>query len=207
MMDLSRHLLWTAFWTSLWCVLHSVLITHTVRDAVRRLFPRWHAFGHLAYVVFSAATLAVLVAWWATLPAVTLWDWPGWWSWVRWLGVAEAGVLFWLGLRVYDGSAFLGLTQARDHLAGRRPGAPSFRATGILSVIRHPWYTGTLVLLVFCLPVTDVNLVWRLVFIVYVLVGTELEERKLLRDVGAPYAAYRRRVPRYLPLPSGRRRS
>ena len=116
-----------------------------------------------------------------------------------WLGLAEAMFLFWLGTRCFNGRTFLGLTQMRDFAAGRTPEQPVFTATGILGVIRHPWYTGTLIFLGFCLPLTDVNLIWRLVFMAYVLVGTELEERKLLRDLGESYAAYRREVPRFFP--------
>jgi protein-S-isoprenylcysteine O-methyltransferase Ste14 len=66
-------------------------------------------------------------------------------------------------------------------------------------VIRHPWYAATLILLAFCLPVTDLNLAWRAVLAGYVLIGTELEERKLLVEHGAAYAEYRRDVPRFLP--------
>lgn len=206
-MDLPRHLIWAAAWTTLWCVLHSLLITHAARRLVRRLFPRWHVFDRVVYVAFSALGLAVLFAWLRTLPEVVLWEWTGWWHGVRWLGLAEAAVLLWLGLREYDGRAFLGLRQMQAWAAGRSPAETPLRTSGILGVIRHPWYTATLILLVFCLDVTDVNLVWRLVFAAYVLVGTELEERKLLRDLGPRYAAYRGRVPRFFPSLSGRRRS
>ena len=82
---------------------------------------------------------------------------------------------------------------------GARPPSRRCATGGILAVIRHPWYGGTLLLLVFGLPWTDVNLVWRGVFFAYTLLGCELEERKLLRDLGAPYADYRRRVGRYWP--------
>ncbi len=206
-MILPRHLIWTAVLAALWCAAHSLLITHTVRDRVRALFPRYHVFDRLIYVVFSTVSLAVLFAWLRTLPEQLLWDWPGWWRWVRWAGLLEAGVLFWLGAQSYNGRAFLGLTQIRDFVAGRPTVPPPFSTAGILGVIRHPWYTGTLVFMAFCLPVTDVNLVWRVVFSLYVLVGTELEERKLLRDLGETYAEYRREVPRFFPAPWPRKRS
>lgn len=50
------------------------------------------------------------------------------------------------------------------------------------------------------------NAVWRGVFFAYTLIGTELEERKLLRQFGQDYADYRRRVPRFFPRlrPHGR---
>jgi protein-S-isoprenylcysteine O-methyltransferase Ste14 len=206
-MDLPRHLFWVAALTGLWCAVHSLLITHAVRDAVRRLFPRYHVLHRLVYVGLSTATLVLLLTWLRTVPEQLLWDWTGWWAGVRWLGLGEAVLLFWLGARCYDGRTFLGLTQLRDFVAGRPAATPIFRQNGILGVIRHPWYTGTFLFLAFCLPVTDVNLVWRLVFALYLVVGTELEERKLLRELGDVYAAYRREVPRFFPVPRRRRRS
>ncbi len=204
-MGASSDLIWTAALTTLWCVGHSFFITHTVRDHIRNLFPRYHAFDRIIYVILNTATLGLLFVWLRTLPQQVLWPWEGWWVWVRWVGLAEAGLLFWLGLRSYNGRTFLGLTQMRDFAAGRHPQRPAFSTTGILGIIRHPWYTGTLIFLAFCLPVTDVNLVWRLVFTVYVLVGTELEERKLVRELGDVYVQYRREVPRFFPSPFRRR--
>jgi len=199
----SAPLLLVGVWTSLWCVWHSLLATHRWREWVRRLFPRWHVFSRALYVAGSTLTLAVLMVWILSLPERMLWDWTGVWAYARWLGLAEAAFLFWTGLRAHDNRHFLGLSQLRDHALGRETAEPPFRADGILAVIRHPWYSGTLLLLVFCLPWTDVNLVWRGVFFAYTLIGCELEERKLVRDLGAPYADYRRRVGRYWP----RRRS
>jgi protein-S-isoprenylcysteine O-methyltransferase Ste14 len=199
----SAPLLLVGLWTSLWCLWHSLLATHRWRALVRRLFPRWHVFSRVLYVAGSTLTFAVLLVWLRSLPERTLWNWSGAWAFARWLGLAEAAFLFWAGARAFDNRHFLGLSQMRDYALGREAAEPPFRADGILAVIRHPWYSGTLVLLVFALPWTDVNLVWRGVFFAYTLLGCELEERKLLRDLGAPYADYRRRVGRYWP----RRRS
>ena len=199
MLDPDRNLILTALWTTLWCVGHSWFVSHRWRAIVQGLFPRYHVFSRLIYVVFSTLSLMVLMLWIRTLPENILFTWTGGWTWIRWLGLAEAAFLFWLGIRSYDNRSFLGLTQALDYLKGNSATGPSFRESGILAIIRHPWYTGTLILLVFCLPWTDVNLVWRGIFIIYTLIGTELEERKLLRDFGAPYAEYRARVPRYFP--------
>jgi protein-S-isoprenylcysteine O-methyltransferase Ste14 len=194
-------------WTTVWCFFHSWFVSHRWRNLVRRHFPRYHVFNRLVYVIFSTISLGVLMLWIRTLPTVTLFAWSGWWMWVRWLGLTEAVFLFWLGTRSYDNRFFLGMTQALDYLRGNPTREAPFRSTGILAVIRHPWYTGTLILLVFCLPYTDVNLAWRVVFLVYTLIGTELEERKLLKELGATYAAYRDGVPRFFPDPRTPRRS
>ncbi len=192
-------LLRVALWTALWCAFHSLLATHRWRALVQRLFPRWHAFSRVAYVAASTVTLALLLAWLRALPQQRLFEWEGMWAFARWLGLLEAAFLAWAGARAYDNRHFLGLSQVRDYALGRQPAEPPFSTRGILDVIRHPWYGATLLLLVFGMPWTDVNAAWRGVFLLYTLVGCELEERKLLRDIGAPYAEYRRRVGRYWP--------
>jgi len=186
-------------WTTVWCIFHSWFVSHTWRNLVQRHFPRYHVFNRLVYVTFSTFSLGLLMLWIRTMPSVTLFTWTGFWAWIRVLGLAEALFLFWLGIRSFDNRSFLGVTQALAYLKGVPAREPPFRTGGILAIIRHPWYTGTLILLVFCLPYTDVNLVWRMVFLIYTLVGTELEERKLLKDLGETYAAYRREVPRFFP--------
>jgi len=192
----------TALYTALWCLGHSLPITPAVR---RRLTARWPqrypAVERLLYVLFSTATLIWLMAWWRQQPAVTLWAWSGPWAALRGAALLASATLFVLGARSYNGAAFLGLTQLRAARRNQPPQPPVFTTTGILGAIRHPWYTAMLLGLVFGLPVTDVNLVWRLVFMAYILVGTELEERKLLAELGAPYATYRQTVPRYFPIP------
>ena len=186
-------------WTALWCFGHSLLATHRWLDLVRRLFPRWHVFSRVLYVAGSTLSLGALFVWLHSLNEKMLWEWTGVWALARWLGLAEAAFLFWAGARAYDNRHFLGLAQLRDYALGRAVTEPPLCTDGILAIMRHPWYSGTLLLLVFCLPWTDVNLVWRGVFFAYTLLGCELEERKLLRDAGAPYADYRRRVGRYWP--------
>ena len=48
---------------------------------------------------------------------------------------------------------------------------------------------------------TTTNVVWRAVFVLYLLVGAWLEDRKLARNFGDAFAVYRREVPAFLPRP------
>lgn len=195
----NANLLWTGILVTTWCVFHSMFVTHWWDRLVRRRLPGAHPLARLVYVVFSTLSFLGMMAWIRTHDDRLLWAWPGPWAALRWTGLAAALLCFWLGVRAYDNRAFLGLSQLRAWLRGRPAPEPPFRRTGVLGVIRHPWYTGSLLFFVFCLPVTDVNLVWRGVFFLYTLIGAQLEERKLLRDLGPAYAAYRRQVPRFFP--------
>ena len=193
--------------TVAWCFFHSIFITHFWRDTVCRAVPRCAVYSRLVYVLASSASLAGLFWWLRTLPETTVWVWSGWWQAVRVLGLLEAGLLFFLGARSYDGRAFLGLRQIAAGAAGQPVQPPAFSTQGVLGVVRHPWYTGTMLSLVFSLPFTDINLVWRAVFIIYTLVGAELEERKLVADLGEVYLDYRCRVPRFFPARKNRHKS
>ncbi len=192
-------LLLVALTAGLWSFLHSLFITHGWQRWQKRSLPTLEPYSRLIYVVFSTVSLGVIFYWWMTLPQTLCWGWNGPWQVVRWAGILIALVFFALGALSYDNRAFLGLRQVVNHLRRQDGGKPEFSRRGVLGKVRHPWYTGTLLFFVFCLPVTDVNLVWRGVFILYTLVGTELEERKLVSEMGGQYAKYRREVGRFFP--------
>ncbi len=183
----------------LWCFFHSLMVTHAWDRLLERTLGGAHVLGRLGYVIFHTITLLWLMLWIRNLPQHTLWSWPGLWAIPRWLGLALALWLFREGSRAFDNRTFLGISQLRAWRQGLPAPDPPFRQTRILKHIRHPWYAGTILFFLFCLPVTDVNAVWRGIFILYTLLGTELEERKLLRELGRDYQEYRQQVPRYFP--------
>jgi len=185
--------------TALWCGLHSLLITRTVLAWSRRHCGRWFAWHRVAFVGFAAVSFLLLALYVNSLPAHTLWTWSGPWQIVRVAGLAAGVWITLLGIRVYDQRHFLGIKQAAEFITGRPPAPNDFSRHGILAHVRHPYYAGAFALLAFYADFTDVNLAIRVVLVFYLVVGTELEERKLLHEYGEKYARYRREVPRFLP--------
>jgi protein-S-isoprenylcysteine O-methyltransferase Ste14 len=114
---------------------------------------------------------------------------------VQWAGLAAAAVLFIAGARVYDHRSFLGLRQIQSG----RDEELSLRRDGILSSVRHPYYGAGILFLLFWGDGDTANLIMRFVGIVYFLVGSEVEEGKLLRQFGETYDAYKRSTPRFFP--------
>lgn len=188
-----------ALLTTLWCLLHSVFVTHAWRNLVRRRWPAFAPAQRLTYVAFSTMSLAAWAWWIRTLPEHLLWDWNGPWQAVRAAGLLIGAAFLILGARAHDGRAFLGWKTWRDRNHNLKSADIELQTDGILGRVRHPWYTATLFLIAFCLPWTDLNLIWRTIFFVYTLIGTILEEKKLTKELGYKYLVYREQVPRFLP--------
>jgi len=114
--------------------------------------------------------------------------------------LASALALFAAGARRYDFRQFMGLNQ----LKGRNDCAAltddcSLDKDGVLGVIRHPWYTGG-ILIIWARPLDAAAILTNLVVSGYLVLGAFLEERKLMQRFGNAYDAYRRQVPMFLPL-------
>lgn len=210
-----------AAWTA-WCVLHSQLAVGPLRRAAER------ALGRRAYlyrVLYNLVALASLVP--------VLWlarsvDGPvifGWWGAdipVSAVLLIVSLVLFAAGSRAYDMDTFLGLRQLREHApvrdgtktaAGPVPSRDDVGLTaggglsrsGILGVVRHPWYTAG-ILILWAGPKNAAALVTAAVLSVYLVVGAHLEERRLLEEFGDRYRRYRAEVSMFLPFRWIRRR-
>jgi protein-S-isoprenylcysteine O-methyltransferase Ste14 len=188
--------------TVVWCLVHSLWIAP---GAQRRLRPALGAYDRLIYVVVATASLAALLWWLRGLPQHEILRWDDAWSLVRWTALAGAAALGLAGTRAHDGRTFLGLRQIAARRAGLASAPAEVRRAGVLAHVRHPWYGAGLLVVAFGQHVTDVGATWRGVFLLYLLVGTWLEERKLVAEFGDAYAQYRRDVPAFFPWRRPRR--
>ena len=94
--------------------------------------------------------------------------------------------------RNYSTKTFLGFSKNMDE---------TLKTSGIQSRVRHPLYTGTLLLVlgyVFFNPQLT-SLVILTALVIYLPFGIRWEERKLLKLYGAAYEAYKRDVPALIP--------
>ncbi|HEY0937170.1 MAG TPA: hypothetical protein VGD91_25960 [Trebonia sp.] len=99
-----------------------------------------------------------------------------------------------------------GLRQAYLHARSAAYAPPPFTQRGLYRVTRHPLMTGFLLVLWAAPVMTAGHLLFAALATGYILAGTALEERDLLRDLGEVYRAYRTRVPALVPLPARYRR-
>ncbi len=117
----------------------------------------------------------------------------------QWIGFAAGALLMVVGLRGYDLGRFAGTAQLRGDAAGKDPRIDEpLRTDGLHRYVRHPLYSAGFLLLWGRVD-GEAALATALWLSAYLLIGTWLEERKLLQAYGAAYADCRARVPAFLP--------
>ncbi len=196
---LSLCLVWIA-----WCTLHSFLVSRRVTAYLSRRGGIWRGGARLFYISFSLLSLLPVIWYQYHLPQQVLFRYHGPWRLLQALLLLYVLIMFHGGKKVYDMEYFLGLKQWREYRSGARNSREiPFRCSGILRHVRHPWYSGGLALLWAAGPVTDVNLISRMVLSLYLVIGTMLEERKLKEELGHRYIEYCRQVPMLVPWKTG----
>lgn len=145
-----------------------------------------------------SATLLLVPVLWLTYRYVgpALWVVPGW---IAWPALAISAIGFAWSTRWYDGATFLGLRQWRDHV-GPDAEREAFTLSPLHRHVRHPWYALGLLFL----WTRDLNAAWLVAAVavtLYLVIGSRLEENKLIALYGEAYRRYRRRVPGLIPVP------
>jgi protein-S-isoprenylcysteine O-methyltransferase Ste14 len=197
-MSNTQNLIWLAFTWIGYGLIHSALASSSLKCWLRHSFPGGFRAYRLVYN--SVATLLLIPPLWLLYryPGTPLWEWPTAMLWIgNGLALAAIAGFLW-SLRTYDSSEFLGLKQLRD--TADTDTASLLRISWLHRWVRHPWYFFGLVIL-WTREMNSALLVSTLIITVYLVVGSRLEEQKLLQEHGAAYRAYRKQVPGLLPRP------
>ncbi len=187
-----------AFWLA-YFALHSILASLGLKQWLAKRHPRLMPTYRMVY---NALALLLLVPpLWLTFSysGPWLWRWQGMGFWIA-NGLALIAVLgvFW-SLRYYDGQEFLGLRQWRLHQESPLD-QERFHVSPLHRFVRHPWYFLALVIL----WTRDMNAAWLITVslaTLYFIIGSRLEEAKLIQYHGEVYKQYRQKVPGLVPLP------
>jgi protein-S-isoprenylcysteine O-methyltransferase Ste14 len=101
---------------------------------------------------------------------------------------------------------FAGIRQGVAFLRGEVLPLPleQLKTGGLYAFVRHPLYFFALLSLWFISPLTGLMFVFNIAATTYFVIGSLIEEQRMLRYFGAEYAAYRRRVGWLLPIPRWR---
>ena len=179
--------------------LHSILASLAVKRRVAAIWPNLMPYYRLVFNILAVFLLLPIL--WLTYrdPGPMLWRWQGIAAWLA-NGLALAAVFgFWLSLKSYDMQEFLGFRQLKFHIR-RVEDREHFHLSRFHRYVRHPWYFFGLVL-VWTRDMSAATLLSSVMITLYFIVGSRLEEKKLLVYHGDTYRRYMARVPGLIPLP------
>lgn len=194
----------TGFWwvilsVALYGGLHSALASLTFKGWVERRVgaAAYQRFYRIFFSLNAVVTILPILALIVLLPDRVIYRIP-----MPWLILSAAiqlacAVCLLVGVMQTGGMRFLGLAQLFDPQGGNR--TLPLVTGGFYRAMRHPLYTFSL-LFIWLFPWMSWNVLgFNLGATLYLLLGIQLEERKLLREFGPAYAEYQRSTPMLLP--------
>lgn len=187
-------LAWTAY-----CTLHSAMISEAATSFLKRRLGDSFRFYRLFFNAIALLTLIPVLWYLRSLRQEAIFRWEGAWLVPKYVLLVSGILLVVAGGRHYSLGQFLGISQLRGAGSGGLAAGGGIDSSGILGLVRHPWYTAV-VLLLWAGDLDMAALVGDGVLTVYIVVGTLLEERKLVHEFGDAYRSYQRRVSMFVPL-------
>ncbi len=195
-------------WDTLLCLVfflqHSGMIRRGVKDRITRRIPVT-CYPALYSIASGVALIALVLLWQPTDRFLFRLGGAARWASAGVVLVAIAGFAWGIrSLRWFDPFGRLALQAS---LRGAAPPSLAFVAEGAYRFVRHPLYLFML-LVIWSTPrfPTD-QLLFNVLWTLWIVVGTKLEERDLVADFGEDYRRYQLSVPMLIPYlrPLGRR--
>jgi methanethiol S-methyltransferase len=196
---MTRYLVLISLW-GVWCFLHSFLITPAVTGFVQKRFEKAYRYYRVYYNFIALISLIPVLIYSFSIKGMPVFRWEGPFRIVQGILAVSALLLFIGGARSYDLARFLGIRQVREN-------SPCSLLTndcrldtgGILGMVRHPWYAGG-ILIVWTRNLDMAAILTSSVISGYFLIGTFLEEKKLISEFGEKYIDYQQHVSMLFPF-------
>ncbi|MEI6887959.1 MAG: methyltransferase family protein [Bacteroidales bacterium] len=186
--------LWTAF-----CFLHSFMITPAFTDFLKNKTGPYYRFYRLFYNLFSILILATVLIYSYSIQENPFFTWHGYLLPIRYLLLLGSLWIFYAGSRHYSMRTFLGLNQINEGVNhGLINNSGMIEKGGIMGIVRHPFYSGSF-LLIWAGNLDTTRLIINSILSIYLIVGTLLEEQKLVTEFGDVYRDYQKDVSMLFP--------
>ena len=190
-MSWNTYLLIVVLWSG-YLLLHSLLASQTAKDWAYKNLRIGVQLYRLLYSLISTIGIFYIFYQMLIIPSHELFLPTGWLKYVSMIIASWGVIILVVSFRYMSGLAFLGLK--KEVYSG-------LITDGLHGYMRHPIYTGTILVLVGLLMYhpTDIILVTDLVIFAYLPLGIKWEEQKLIDQFGDEYLKYKKEVPALIP--------
>ena len=200
-MDYREYILVSVLWIG-YCAVHSALISTTFTEFVKRKLGEKACYHRIFFNVFSLVSIIPLLihsrSTGSGIEPLFAWDGTPL-SIAKYVLIALAAVIALAVGSRYSLRRFLGLEQIRGRAGRGMTEGGGIDSSGILGIIRHPWYVAVFILL-WVGDLTPLKILINVILSGYLVIGTFLEERKLVLEFGDSYRKYQADVSMFVPL-------
>jgi methanethiol S-methyltransferase len=195
-----KYLLIAALWSG-YCALHSYLISIRFTNQMNRLLKDYYAFYRVFYVFISLVLLIPLINYTDQLDTIRIITYGPVLKIVRHvLTYGSLVMFFWAFFFNYDSLSFFGIRQILNRRKIKNSNQTmEIKKNGLLGLMRHPMYLA-LIIYLWCQTYRMSDIVVNSLLTIYVIIGTLLEEKKLVLEFGDTYVQYQREVPMLIPF-------
>lgn len=195
-----KYIILSLVWAG-YCALHSFLISIRFTNTLIRILKEYYAFYRLFYVLLSFVLLVLVINYSSQIDNEIIITYAAPWSIIRYaLMYGSLLMFFWAFFFDYDSLSFFGIRQIMQ-FGKKEPinSSKELKKKGLLGITRHPMY---LALIIYLLSQNFrmADIVVNTVLIIYVFIGTKLEEKKLVLEFGDTYVKYQQEVPMLIPF-------
>lgn len=195
-----KYLILSLIWVG-YCFLHSFLISFRFTKYLERLLKNYYAWYRLFYVLFSFVLLVIVINYTSRFDNRIIIEWVSPWSVIRIILMwASLLIFFWAFFFNYDSLSFFGIRQILNFGKTKNINpSTEIKRNGLLGIIRHPMYL-CLIIYLWCQTFRLADIIVNLILTAYVIIGTILEEKKLVLEFGDHYIKYQNEVPMLIPF-------
>ena len=199
-----EYIVTAALWIG-YCALHSYLISIRFTNLMIRRLRNYYAFYRLFYILISLALLIPLIkyAGQADTRIIVTYGYP--FSILRYALIAGSLIMFFYAFFFnYDSLSFFGIRQILNlNKSMKAEPSTDLRKNGLLGIMRHPMYFA-LIIFLWCGTFRVMDIIVNAILTVYIVIGTRLEEKKLIQEFGDTYIKYQQEVPMLIPFTKAR---
>jgi len=192
----SGALLIDAFLSIIFFLQHSILVRPAIKHRFAKLIPEeyYSAF----YGLTSGIFLLLLLIFWQKSPTLIA-SADGIFYWILRVVFFLCFAGFFWGSKSLGSFDMMGVKRLLRYISNR-PGKPQqITAKGPYRWARHPLYLFLIVLIWSCPMLTLDRLIFNIMWSLWIVIGTYLEDRDLHREFGSQYLEYSSRVPMLIP--------
>jgi methanethiol S-methyltransferase len=197
---MNTYLILSSFWL-LFYITHSILAADAIKLKLAAKFPFLHRYYRLLYNLISLILFAIAFLYQRNIQPQVLFELNPYLSYSCMALMLFAMALMALTFKQYSKNEFIGISQLQSGSFNPAIGS-TLNIQGLNKYVRHPLYTATFIFLLAYLGYKPyaASLVFVVISSLYLILGTYLEEQKLLKQFGEAYKQYQSNVPMFFPF-------